>query len=134
VFDLDPAKLAVLAILATVVLGPERIPQAARSLGRMIHHLRSLSENIQGEVRQTLGDEAASVVGALGDLRPAEIRRNVTSMVTGAVAPVRQAVEPVTNAFASPASAPVAPTSSPAQPLGLAAQLATPTPDDPSFN
>jgi sec-independent protein translocase protein TatB len=56
-FNLGAGELLVIAILALVVLGPERIPGAMRTMGRMMGELRRLSTGFQDELRHALDDE-----------------------------------------------------------------------------
>lgn len=111
--DLSPEKIFVLAIVALVVLGPHRLPQAARTLGRIVGQLRAMSSSVQEEVRDALHEPHEAFNSALGDFRPSdfrpgEIRRNVRQTVMDTIAPATPAAGP-----ASPAPAvgglPVAP-------------------------
>ncbi len=123
--DLSPEKIFVLALVALVVLGPNRLPQAARSLGRMVGQLRALSSNVQEEVRGALHEPNEAFNSALSDFRPSEIRRNVRQSVMDTIAPVAPAAGPA--AAAPPVGGmPVAPA---AGAPSWAAQ-----PDDPSLN
>ncbi len=123
--DLSPEKIFVLAIVALVVLGPNRLPQAARTLGRMVGQLRALSSNVQEEVRGALQEPNEAFNTALSDFRPSEIRRNVRQTVMDTIAPVAPAAGPA--ASAPPAGGmPVAPAA------GAPAWAAQP--DDPSLN
>ena len=45
------AKFLVVLVIALVVLGPEKLPDTARTLGRMIGELRRISTGLQAEVR-----------------------------------------------------------------------------------
>jgi sec-independent protein translocase protein TatB len=126
--DLSPDKLFVLAILATIVLGPQRIPAAARSVGRVLGQLRAMSASVQNEVKQALHEPEESLVTALAEFRPGEVRRTVRQAVTDTFAP---AIAPAVAARPSP------PTTSgvPAPPAGPVPALdARPTPDDPTLN
>lgn len=55
-FDLTPEKLLILAVLALIVLGPERLPGAARSFGKAIGQLRNLSESARQEMDGVLDE------------------------------------------------------------------------------
>lgn len=51
---LDPAKLLVILVLALVVLGPERLPKAARQLGGFFRDFMAWRAKIEEEVRSVL--------------------------------------------------------------------------------
>ncbi len=122
--DLSPDKLAMLALVALVVLGPNRLPQAARSLGRFVAAMRSMTSTFRDEVSGAL-DSSGVNLSDLAELHPANIRRNVVGTVTGMI---DQAASP---ASASPASASASPAvSSP----GIQPDSWGATPDDPSLN
>lgn len=53
---LDPAKILLILVVALVVLGPERLPRAARQLGAAWRELTHLRERIEEEVRAALPD------------------------------------------------------------------------------
>jgi mttA/Hcf106 family len=56
VLNLDPAKLLVILVLALIVLGPERLPKAARQLGSAWRTLTNLREQVTEEVRRAIPD------------------------------------------------------------------------------
>lgn len=64
-----PDKLLLLAIIALVVLGPSRLPQAARTAGKWIHEVRKFTSRLQDEVSGALGDPKDAITAAVGDLR-----------------------------------------------------------------
>lgn len=54
--NLDPSKLLVIAVLAIVLLGPEKLPGAARQIGMVWRALTRWRERVEAEVRSTLPD------------------------------------------------------------------------------
>lgn len=74
--NLDPAKLFVILVVALIVLGPERLPRAARQLGSAWRELTKVREQLTEEVRSSLPDvdipripyRAGTVSRFLGDL------------------------------------------------------------------
>ncbi|TAN04379.1 MAG: twin-arginine translocase subunit TatB [Rhodanobacteraceae bacterium] len=52
--ELSFAKLLLLAVIALVVLGPEKLPKAARMAGVMLRRLRLGWENVRSEVEREL--------------------------------------------------------------------------------
>ncbi|HLI02355.1 MAG TPA: twin-arginine translocase TatA/TatE family subunit [Acidimicrobiales bacterium] len=55
-FDLSPEKLLLVGIIALLVLGPERLPKAAHSVGRVLAQLRAMSGNLQNEMGDVLSE------------------------------------------------------------------------------
>lgn len=49
-------EVVVIAILALLVLGPERLPTAARTVGRWVGDLRRLTGSLQAEVRDVVDE------------------------------------------------------------------------------
>ena len=84
--DLSPDKLAMLALVALVVLGPNRLPQAARSLGRLVANLRTMTSSLHEEVAGAL-DSSGVNLSDLAELHPGAIRRNVVGAVAGLLEP-----------------------------------------------
>jgi len=114
VFDLSPEKIFLVGLIALMVLGPSRLPQAARTLGRFVGQLRTMSASFQTEVRDALGEPGEALGATVAGLRPGEIRRSVRDAVTSTIAP--------------PPAAPHVPAPGPN------GSASPPAPDDPSLN
>src|SRR5690606_33905003 len=56
-FNVGGAEALVIAVIALIVLGPQRLPGAARQVGRAVGELRRLSSGFQAEMRSAF-DEA----------------------------------------------------------------------------
>ena len=56
--NLSFTHIIVMLVVALVVLGPDRLPEAARTMGKWITELRRLTSGLQDEVRDTFGDFA----------------------------------------------------------------------------
>ncbi len=52
--ELSFSKLLLLAVIALVVLGPEKLPKAARMAGAMLRRVRAGWENVRSEVEREL--------------------------------------------------------------------------------
>lgn len=72
--NFSTGELVVVGIVALVVLGPERLPEMARSMGKMLHKLRVMSEGLREEMRDVLDDPSMEPIKELGELaaRPRE--------------------------------------------------------------
>lgn len=56
-FDVGPAELAVLAILAVIIFGPERLPDLAKKAARVVRFLRGIANNAQESLSRELGTD-----------------------------------------------------------------------------
>jgi Sec-independent protein translocase protein TatA len=126
VFNLGPEKIILLFVLALIVLGPSKLPDAARTLGRAVAELRRISGTLQSEVREVLADPKDALTAAVADVRQewGGAREDLTNMrqelgghlgLGGAVGTGSSSPGPVTS---EPSRAPTVP----------------PSPDDPSLN
>ena len=146
----SPEKILLLAIIALVVLGPTRLPGAARTAGRWIGELRKLTARFKDEINGTLGEDRDAITSTLGQLR-SEVGgwRNemldLSRSVTDTIAPVAAAAKPATWAAASngaikdPAPHVSPPSTSAGGSVSSRSPAAglpplPPTPDDPSLN
>ena len=72
-FDVGLLELAVIALVAVIVLGPERLPELARQAAQLLHRARGLATNARDELRNELGPDYADL--QLRDLDPRTIVR-----------------------------------------------------------
>lgn len=54
--SIGPAEILVVLVIALVVLGPSRLPDAARSLGKALNEFRRMSSGLQAEVRDAFAE------------------------------------------------------------------------------
>jgi sec-independent protein translocase protein TatB len=131
-FNFSPEKLFLVGIIALLVLGPHRLPNAARSLGRLLAQLRHMSSSFQEEVRGALSEPVDAFNSAVGDLRPPQdLRRSVRDVITNTLTPTPPSsstppAPPGTNGPAS-TNSPVANNTPVSPDLPVA-------PDDPALN
>ena len=75
-FGIGPAEVIVIAVVALMVFGPDRLPEFARQAGRLVRQLRQLAKGAQGSLREELGPEYADL--KLTDLDPRQaIRKHI---------------------------------------------------------
>jgi sec-independent protein translocase protein TatB len=76
-FNIGGGELLVILLIALIVLGPQRMPEAARTVGRVVGEIRRLSSGFQREIRDAFdetGDtkprraESAPLASAVADL------------------------------------------------------------------
>ena len=90
-FDLSPEKILILGIIALIVLGPDRLPQAARRAGQVLAQVKQMSGGLQQEMRTALAEprqvleDARQELGLPSVPRVPSVRRAVVDTLTGAV-------------------------------------------------
>ncbi|WP_284988301.1 sec-independent translocase [Arthrobacter sp. efr-133-TYG-120] len=73
--DISVEKVALLLIIAVLVLGPTKLPEYARKLGRLIRELRRMASGAQEKLRQELGPEFEDIDWRKMDPRQYDPRR-----------------------------------------------------------
>lgn len=53
-FELSFGKMALIAVVALLVLGPERLPGAARTAGALLRRVRNSWQNVRNEIEREL--------------------------------------------------------------------------------
>jgi sec-independent protein translocase protein TatB len=72
-FGVGLTEMAVLAFVAVLVFGPEKIPDLARQAGAVIKRFRAIANSARDDLRNELGPEYADL--ELRDLDPRTIVR-----------------------------------------------------------
>jgi sec-independent protein translocase protein TatB len=103
---LDPAKLLIIAVVALVVLGPDKLPAAARKISSLARDLQRLRASLHEQVHQSVGDHP--LVTELTDARDGLTR------VRAAVADPRQTLYRSVSSSVPPSIPPSVPASVPA--------------------
>jgi len=49
-FDIGPEKIALLLLIALVVMGPQKLPEIARSIGRGLREFRQAASGVRDEL------------------------------------------------------------------------------------
>ncbi len=71
--DIGAGEFIALAIIALIVLGPEKLPRYAAEAARMLARLRGVATSARADVRRELGPEFQDI--SLGDLNPRSLVR-----------------------------------------------------------
>lgn len=129
-FDFGFSKLLVLAVIALVVIGPERLPKVARTLGHLYGRLQRYVTQVKSDIHREM--EAADLGNVKSEFESAarSFQSDVESSISDADREVREAqasiersldVHPsaANEAAASPGAAAPAPEASPQLELGI---------------
>jgi sec-independent protein translocase protein TatB len=126
VLSFSPEKLFIVGLIALVVLGPNRLPEAARTVGRFVATVRRFSSGFQAEMHDALAEPRDAFNTAMGDFRPPPTAsRAVRDAITSTLSPP---TPPAGGSSEGGTSAPPDPSGSPDGSCGLG------TPDDPTLN
>ncbi|MFT4050822.1 MAG: hypothetical protein QM677_01080 [Microbacterium sp.] len=113
-FGLDAEKLILIAVLAALVIGPERLPSVAQWLARTVVRVRDWSRTAKDRLKEEMGDDFDDVEWRKLDPRQYDPRRIVRDALIERPTPARPVTTP----------APVAPAAeSVAQPVPLRPRL-----------
>ncbi|XBB68062.1 sec-independent translocase [Nocardioides sp. WV_118_6] len=72
-FGIGFGEIIVIAFIAVLVFGPDRLPEVARQAGKLVRQMRQFANNARDELRTELGPEYADL--ELSDLDPRAIVR-----------------------------------------------------------
>ncbi|HEV8063197.1 MAG TPA: twin-arginine translocase TatA/TatE family subunit [Acidimicrobiales bacterium] len=122
--NLDPVRILMILLAAVVLLGPERLPKAARQLGSFWRDISTLRERLENEVRSAMPDLDLPKIPAIPTIKKGAVSGYINDLMTpGTAVPAAVAAE----AEASPSMAMAA---SPAPVLALGRPGSQPASDN----
>jgi sec-independent protein translocase protein TatB len=80
--NFSPEKLFLVGIIALMVLGPHRLPKAARRLEKFVVDMRRVSSSLHCEVRDALAEPCDAITSAKRETGLTEARRSVHDRVS----------------------------------------------------
>ncbi|KUM30601.1 preprotein translocase subunit TatA [Arthrobacter sp. EpRS66] len=112
-FGINGSEFIVLAVLAVVILGPEKLPEYAKKLANLVKEVRRMANGAKEQLREEVGDEVADIDWRKLDPRQYDPRRIIKEALVDefddainvaksspntsvAPAPVRTAIAPET--------------------------------------
>ena len=81
-FDLAWSEIGVIGLVAVLVLGPKELPQAMRTMAKMLRKMRSLTSELQGHMNEIVREaELDEVRQSIQKLSSANIKTEIGKMV-----------------------------------------------------
>lgn len=74
-FGINGGEFIVLAVIAVVVLGPEKLPEYAKKLANLVKEVRRMANGAREQLREEVGDEVADMDWKKLDPRQYDPRR-----------------------------------------------------------
>ena len=74
-FGINGGEFIVLAVLAVVILGPEKLPEYAKKLANLVKEVRRMANGAKEQLREEVGDEVADIDWKKLDPRQYDPRR-----------------------------------------------------------
>jgi sec-independent protein translocase protein TatB len=109
VLNLDPAKLLVIAVVAVILLGPDRLPQVARQAGAAWRSFNEYRTRMETQVRDSIPDLPSSAEIARLARSPSALLNHLSSLSPDdAAAPAEPGADPGADPAATPAADPAA--------------------------
>jgi sec-independent protein translocase protein TatB len=108
-FDIGFSEILVIAVVALVVVGPERLPKVARTLGHMFGRLQRYVNEVKSDINREMElDELRKLQGEVQDAARG-IEQSVTQVTSEVDAAMRETANSVDQALAPPVELPATP-------------------------
>ena len=72
-FDIGPLELVALAVIAMLVLGPDKLPRYAADAARVLRRVHRMANDAKAEMSRELGPELQDI--SMADLNPRSLVR-----------------------------------------------------------
>ena len=73
VLNIGTWELLVIMMIAILVVGPRRMIEIARAIGRALSQIRKLSDEFLGAIRTEVPDNGQETIATLGDIFKSEV-------------------------------------------------------------
>jgi sec-independent protein translocase protein TatB len=136
-FDVGFSEIVVIAVVALVVLGPEKLPKTARTLGHLFGRLQRYVNDVKGDIKRELELDELRKLQQNVQSTARELEESMTSATRDMEAGVRDVESALSATGASPPAAPAAEAASgaaanPSPPAPTPAPAASPAPAEPA--
>lgn len=130
-FDIGFSEILVIAVVALVVLGPEKLPKTARTLGHLFGRLQRYVTDVKADINRELELEELRKLQGQVQSAARELETSMTSTQREIESDVRALESDLNAAAAAPSSDAGAPAASPAAAAPDAAPASTASRESP---
>jgi sec-independent protein translocase protein TatB len=104
-FDIGFSELVVIGVVALIVIGPERLPKVARTVGLLVGRLQRYVNDVKADINREMElDELRKIQTQFQDAAR-EVESSVNSEVINAEQAINQSIAPLQGAVTDAASA-----------------------------
>ncbi len=97
-FDIAFSEMLIIAIVALIVLGPERLPKVARTAGHLLGRLQRYVSDVKADINREMQMEELKKLQAQVEDSARSLERSVTAQMQTAEASLREVAEETTAA------------------------------------
>lgn len=87
-------EIGIIILLALVVIGPQRLPEYAEQLGKLVRNVRQMATGATQTIREELGDDIADIDLSKFDPRQYDPRRIVREALLEDIVPATKPARP----------------------------------------
>ncbi|MDX9706495.1 MAG: Sec-independent protein translocase protein TatB, partial [Azospira sp.] len=92
-FDIAFSEMLIIAIVALVILGPERLPKVARTAGHLLGRLQRYVNDVKSDINREMHLEELKKLQAQVEDSARSLERSVTTQMQTAEASLREVAE-----------------------------------------
>ncbi|MBI2308689.1 MAG: Sec-independent protein translocase subunit TatB [Rhodocyclales bacterium] len=134
-FDIGFSEMVVIAVVALVVLGPERLPKVARTAGHLLGRLQRYVNDVKSDINREMQLDELKKLQAQVEDSARSMERSITTEMQSAEASLNQVADSVAEtpkATVDDAVASLSAMTAPAVPTAPPEAAASPAPAEPS--
>lgn len=115
-FDIGFSELIVIAVVALIVIGPERLPKVARTAGHLLGRLQRYVNDVKSDINREMQLDELKKLQAQVEESARSIERDVSKELRSAETSLNQAAQGLAEAAPAPALATLPPAAAAAAP------------------
>lgn len=103
-FDIGFSELIVIAVVALIVIGPERLPKVARTAGHLLGRLQRYVSDVKSDINREMQLDELKKLQTQVEESARSIERNVSQEIQSTESSLNQAAQGVSETVPAPAA------------------------------